>query len=318
VVKMIYNLGVLIKKGIQSPDRVVPYLNKQIHDFKYSFAYRDTPKQKSRIHDLIEREKFALVILDSCRFDYFQQEVYDFLTGELEQVYTPATATINYIQTIWDGQYDLTYITGLSAPTDHAFERKGLDYRPTDHIENFVHVWKLCEEKELGAVPPEAMTKTALQHREDKMVVHYVQPHAPYIGEYRLRDDEDTTWGDSLQDIYEKIGRYNQKDKIISDEELQRAYRSNLRRVLTSVRKLVEQLDRPVVVTADHGELLGEDGRYIHGSPKHPHLCELPWFTVDSSIIGTSLSDDFESPNHAETEFTSDDVEEQLKNLGYL
>jgi hypothetical protein len=315
---MANNLTSLMKKGIHSPDRIIPYLKNQFENLKYSVAYRHTQKQKKCIHDFIKQDKFALVILDSCRFDYFQREVGDFLSGELERVYSPATATINYIQTIWDGEYDLTYVTGLSAPTDYAFERKDLNYRPTDHIENFVHVWRLCEQKELGAVPPEAMTEAALQYRKDKMVVHYVQPHAPYIGKYRLRDEEDMEWGESLQDIYEKIGRYNREDKTISDEELRKAYRSNLRRVLSSVRELAEQLDRPVAVTADHGEMLGEEGRYIHGGSQHPHLCELPWFTVDRSVVGTSLSEHSESANHTETDFTPDDVEDQLQNLGYL
>jgi len=103
------------------------------------------------MHKFIDQDEFIIVILDSCRYDYFQHEINSHLPGKLEKVYTPATATINYVQTIWDGQYDLTYITGIPAPTNYAFERKGLKYRPEEHFSDFVHVWQTCEKKRIGS-----------------------------------------------------------------------------------------------------------------------------------------------------------------------
>jgi hypothetical protein len=278
------------------------------------------PSQKKNIHEYIQKDKFAIIILDSCRFDYFQQEISKFIDGDLKPVYTSATATKEYIQTIWDGYYpDITYITALSAPTDHTFERDGDEYLPSEHFERFVHLWKICENKELGAVPPEEMTKAALQQNDDKMIIHYVQPHAPYIGDYRLRqDNSNTTWGKSLQDIYKKIGRYDLDDKTISDRDLKKAYQSNLRSVLSSVHKLVSQLDRPIVITADHGEMLGEGNRYIHGGFPTEELCKLPWYEVDESIIGRSPSNELKQVDQTGSDFTEDDVEEQLKGLGYI
>lgn len=310
----------LLTKGLLSPSEIKPYLERRYSFFNYGASVLNRPHQKRSLHEFIQQDEFAILILDSCRFDYFQQEVDDFLDGDLKAVYTSATATKNYIQIIWDGSYpNLTYLTALSAPTDHTFERDGDDYRPSEHFDNFVHVWQNCENKELGAVPPEKMTKAALRQNDDRMIVHYVQPHAPYIGDYRLREDsDDTTWGESLQDIYEQIGRYDLNDKKISDEELKKAYRSNLRRVLSSVRELVSQLDRPIVVTADHGEMLGEGGRYIHGGSPTEQLCTLPWYEVDESIIGTTSSDNIEQVDQTGSDFTEQDVEEQLKDLGYL
>jgi gluconate kinase len=293
-------------KGIRSPHKTKPYLEKKYFRFKHGASFLNQPKQKELLHNFIKQDEFAIIILDSCRFDYFQEEVDDFLDGELKSVYTSATATMNYIQTIWDkNNYDLTYVTGLSAPTDHAFERKNKKYRPSKHFSDFVHVWQTCENKELGAVPPEKMTETALQQLDDKMVIHYVQPHAPYIGEYQLREQDDTTWGDSLQDIYEKIGRYDVDKKVISNQELKKAYRSNLRRALASVRELVSRLDRPIVVTADHGEMLGEGGRYIHGGNPTNQLCKLPWYNVDKNMIGTSKDEPIETVDRRDVDFTN-------------
>lgn len=309
----------LLIEAIHSPNKIKPYLERQYFNFLYGASILNRPHQKKYIHDFIQQEEFAIVVLDSCRYDYFQEEVEDFLSGELQPAYTSATATMNYIQTIWDKkQYDLTYITGLSAPTDHAFERKDKKYRPSRHFSDFVHVWKACEKKELGAVPPEEITKAALRQSDDKMVVHYVQPHAPYIGEHRLRTEDDTTWDESLHDIYEKIGRHDMNKKEISDREIKKAYRSNLRRALASIRELVAQLDRPIVVTADHGEMLGEGNRYIHGGNPTTQICKLPWYVVDDSIIGTSEENNVEGVNEKDIEITDQDVEKQLKDLGYL
>ena len=37
------------------------------------------------------------------------------------------------------------------------------------------------------------------------------------------------------------------------------------------------------MITSDHGELLGEDGLYQHGSPlpRHKKLVEIPWFIIE-------------------------------------
>ena len=306
-------------KGVESSDEIVPYLSKRYRDIKFRYSYRHLSEQKEKIHSFIENDTFALVILDACRYDFFDQEIDEFLDGELTAVSTSVTATVSYVPAIFDDEYeDIAYITGTPTPTDHAFKRKELDYLPSEHFGKFVHVWKDCEKKELGAVPPEKMNEAVLQNLDDKLIVHYIQPHAPYIGEYRLRSDERKSLYDNLDEIYKKIGRYNQDDKEIPDIELRKAYRSNLRRVLCSVRELVSQLNRPIVVTSDHGEMLGENGRYIHGGPQHKHLCKLPWFEVDESMIGIKTREKNNPENIQNIKVTDQEVEKQLKNLGYL
>jgi hypothetical protein len=306
-------------EAVRKPERILPYLKRRLIDLKFSYKYREMPTLKDRIHKFINQDKFALVILDATRYDYFEEEVDDYLAGDLEKVYTPKTYTMKFLEHVWENEYSLTYITGASTQADHTFEGSGLNYTPSEHLKNIVHAWSFCNDKELGATPPEFLTKIALQRRDDRMVIHYNQPHAPYIGDYRLRDiDHDISKEESQIDIYEKIGRYGKKNKTISDSELRKAYRSNLRRALSSVEELVSKLNRPVVVTSDHGELLGEDGRYIHGGPQHRHLCEIPWYTVNESILGTEDVEDFDEIDEADEDFTERDIEEQLRHLGYV
>lgn len=305
------------RSAIRRLPRRILTLTDRYRNLVHKVRYRDTLSHTTLIEELESETEFLLIILDACRFDYFHQEVGDFLSGDLNLAHTEATYTIDYTRRTWEGNHDLTYLTAIPAPSDHAFERKGLDYRPSDHIDELVHIWSTCEDTDLGVVPPEKMTEAAIRMGHDRMVVHYAQPHAPYIGEYRLRDESaDTTWKDSLNDIYTKIGRYSEAEKTISDDELQAAYRANLRRALASVEDLVRHFDRPTVVTADHGELLGEDGRYIHGGSKHPCLCEVPWFTVADSMLGTDeLSGVGEGDEPKEVSKAA--VEEQLETLGY-
>lgn len=67
------------------------------------------------------------------------------------------------------------------------------------------------------------------------------------------------------------------------DARLRKAYTENLKIVLKYVSDLVEELPGDnIVVTADHGERLGENNHYSHASGvDDPLLLEVPWFKVE-------------------------------------
>ena len=72
--------------------------------------------------------------------------------------------------------------------------------------------------------------------------------------------------------------------RSIGVEGLRRAYAENLVLVLTRLSVLLSSLQGRVVVTADHGELLGEGGRFSHGHGRREKLLiEVPWFIVKRS-----------------------------------
>ena len=67
---------------------------------------------------------------------------------------------------------------------------------------------------------------------------------------------------------------------------LREAYRENLEVVLRYVSVLVDKILKMnprarVIITADHGEMLGEDGLYSHGID-HPLVRIVPWFKVNA------------------------------------
>lgn len=279
---------------------------------------RHRPSQREKIAELLEEDEFLLIIFDACRFDYFEETYASYYTGDLQTVYTTNTYTKQYQQTTWPDEYDLTYVAGGPVISDKNFELSDLSYRPSEHFAEIIHAWDMGFEKELGVTPPEAVTEVALECNAPRMLVHYFQPHAPYIGDVRLRNDpvdEATspeskieTRVESLKEIYDRI-----ESGEIDEGTLREAYVSNLERVMEAAKPLVDEYDRRTAITSDHGELLGEDGRYLHGGFPHPILCELPWLEVDDTVGDvTELETDM-------TEAESDrSVKKQLQDLGYM
>jgi hypothetical protein len=102
---------------------------------------------------------------------------------------------------------------------------------------------------------------------------------------------------------------------------IQEAYRENLDIALVEVEKLLPHLEGRTVVTADHGEMLGDRHRYLpmRDFGHHPGIfndatVKIPWLVIDS---GKRREIRAESPAEAETAVDQDAVAEQLEQLGY-
>lgn len=109
----------------------------------------------------------------------------------------------------------------------------------------------------------------------------------------------------------------------VSPAELQAVYVENLERVLEHVERLVERLDGKTVITADHGELLGETtnlysrltgDRYEHpGYVWTPELRLVPWL-----VVPWENRRDIVAERPVERDDVDDEVvEEHLRALGY-
>lgn len=305
--------------GLQEPTRIPSFLRRKVAERRLHRANTDIDRQADRIQELLNADEFLLIIFDACRYDVFAECYEDHYAGDLSKVYSTNTYTKQYLASTWAAQYDLTYVAGGPVIDDRAFDGSDLDYRPSEHFETVVPVWDMGYEKELGVTPPEAVTEAALEQDDARMVVHYFQPHAPYIGEDRIRDgpsgdstDQDASRTDrdkSLSEIYAMI-----ESGEIDIERVRRAYQSNLSRVMAAAKPLVAAASGPTVITSDHGELFGEDGRYMHGGRPHSALCELPWLDIDGSRGDVpDIDPKRDRPGESATE-----VEDQLESLGYL
>jgi len=311
------NISELLVEGINNPSEIPRFLRRKKREAMISLKYRSLTPHDRKIHDTLkEEEEFLLVIFDACRYDYFREIFENHYRGELSRTYTTNTFTMQYLSGTWVGDYDITYVAGGPVISDRRFEISGIDYVPSKHFDRIIDAWNMGYDLELGVLPPEAVTNAAMDCDASRMVVHFFQPHAPYIGDVRLRTNGATNSSEeqsrvermktSTREIYDQI-----EQGQISNSKLKSAYRSNLDRVMEAAKPLVQESTCRTILTADHGELLGEDGRYMHGGLPHPILSELPWFEVEG-IKGEVNESDFVAQD------TETGIEDQLEALGYL
>ncbi len=224
-----------------------------------------------------------LIILDACRFDYFESNYRDYFDGELRKVWSPASSTIPWLKETWTDYYDIIYLSGN--PYVNSTQFPGRFYaRP--HFREIVDVWDFGWSNKFHTVPPEAISTALLSSRGYTTVAHYMQPHLPYIGETKLyfdvkidREGHLRNFSETSRKIRESIGRGKTSMDI-----LRKAYEDNLKLVLESFGGVVDKLRGRIIVTADHGELLGEHKEYLFHSmiEVHPILREVPWCVIDN------------------------------------
>lgn len=289
-------------------------------------------RQKPLIHQFINTDEFALIVLDACRYDVFDDAYVNYISGELNKVWASGRWTAQYCKRTYTEKYQFKYITSIPVFSDFYFELRDMDFRPSNHIQNIVHMWDHEWDASLGTTPPEEITDEALRHANSheptRIVAHYAQPHVPYIGDETIdawSSNKISTDNTSLRDLFTQDAKrptYAVLDKIrsgqVDDSQLKRAYRSNVDYVMQEVLRLVQRVNCPVVITADHGEHLGENGLYLHENDSTV-VRQIPWLVVNSSEIGTRSNEKDPGNAHVSGTYakTEDEIKNHLRNLGY-
>jgi hypothetical protein len=271
------------------------------------------------------------VVLDACRYDVFSELYDEYLDGRLEKRRTNGSSTPEWAYRTFTGDHDIAYFSGnpfinsLGIPLNELKWGASCDYEwsADDHISEVVDVWKHGWDEDLGTIPPESMGESFRANQNlvrgaDRTVIHYMQPHAPYLSRGKgqklkqiqkgikrqgERDGETdggllSAVGDTVRPRVEsvlddsnlamKVGLWLETGLggVVSDgtrETAMRYYEENLRIALADVAELVESLDGDVVVTADHGEAFGEDGVWEHHIETYiPALMEVPWLEIEN------------------------------------
>jgi hypothetical protein len=195
--------------------------------------------------------------------------------------------------------------------TGNPFSEKVVDQSRFELVDE---VWKYAWDDELGTIQPGPITDRAIdvsrnQHPE-KMILHYMQPHFPFVpyAEMHPGFGLDEFADPAAKDIWTQLerGEYTR-------EEVWNAYRANLEYILDELNLLFDNLDyENVIITADHGNALGEFGFYGHpGGVPLDCLRKVPWCT-----ISCRKNDDYR-PATKKTRDTSD-LSDKLQDLGYL
>lgn len=280
-----------------------------------------------RGHDgtpVTEKEWDTLLILDACRYDLFEEVLEDRpLPGTLEHRNSVETGTPGFLaETFGDETFhDVIYVTG------NPYVSTDLD---PDQFHAVDEVWRDGWDDELQTVRPETMrerTLEAVEEYPDKRVIsHFLQPHAPFVGEIRLPGERERfairerAMGES--DATRKIRTPFERLEAgeLTREEVWRTYRSNLEFAFPAVRDLLEELDGLTAVTSDHGNALGERARpfpiRVYGHPLGvliPALTDVPWLTHQNGERRDVVA---EPPRRTDREVT-EETQDRLRQLGY-
>jgi hypothetical protein len=300
--------------------RVIPFLRREACN-SYARAYYAA--KGVDFVSIPESDWDNLLILDACRYDYFERQ-HD-LNGELEQRYSKASQTPVFLRKNFGDQmfHDIVYLSG------NPFQRTALD---DDQFHDVYHLWETHWDDELRTVPPEAVTEVAAEAHDTypnkRLMVHYMQPHTPFIGSWAREHVEIRHGNQHARQIaqtgthdVETSGPYERlKRGELKRGDVEKAYAENLDVVLDSVESLLPMLRGKTVVTADHGELLGERAwpfpwkGYEHRRYFAEKLLEVPWLVVET---GERKSVDAEPPNRTDETVDTAEIEEKLRNLGY-
>lgn len=291
------------KRGIKQPFRIARKLNR---------LYHHNLRRTQNKTDVIEADWDNLLILDACRYDAFV----DVWGNEAKKIRSPAASTPEFIRKVLSGKelYDTVYITA----NPQVYKRRQEESISIRFFSEH-NIWRESGwDEQYQTVRPEKLIEESLdiigEFQNKRIIIHFMQPHTPYIGER----------GEKIKNLTGESGlgfldHVKQGDINISDELLWEGYMESLEIVIKQIKQLLPRLQGKTAITADHGELLGERvwpipvKEYGHFSGfYHPKLIDVPWYVTQN---GQRKKIEEDKPKPIDT--VSADVEDRLAAFGY-
>lgn len=276
--------------------------------------------------EVMERDWDNLIVIDACRADLFEEAVDVDRFDDFRVVAAKGSATPEWMEHNFSGGSfgDTVYVSG----------NPWINKKAPGAFYEIVNIWLedySLEEEELSeaytlrevgidpgaTIPAERVNEAALEalsdHDDKRHIVHYLQPHAPYIG----NPDGTRKDPDKIPTNFHP-GKPLKEGKVDRDE-VWAAYRDNLHYVLHHVWELVEQIDGRTVVTSDHGEMFGEwlwpfpMRGYDHPiGLRAPEVVDVPWAVVEGDSRRAVTEE-----GTMNVEYDEDVVNDRLRGLGY-
>jgi len=272
-----------LKKSLLNPSLILYEVDRIISKYLFLLRHEDGI-------NVMEGDWDNLLILDACRFDYFNE--YNSIEGNLRKVISKGGHSAQFMtENFADREFHDTILVTAN-PFVEMFS-EDVFYK-VYYAELFEH-W----DEELNTIPPEAVVEATVKmnerHPNKRLISHFMQPHTPYIGPTGRDLYERYEFGVFNPNIGDNEG-FEIPDKTIpeavrngpiDEEKLKQAYTENVEIAIEHARELVDELDGKSVITADHGEMLGERmflyKEYGHtGYVYTPELRMVPWLTVES------------------------------------
>lgn len=252
-------------------------------DWLSTLNYQD-PAGAVRQADLRRSQVWGtLIILDACRYDVFAQAVEELhLGGWLIKADSGARETCQWYRTQWSGKHDDVILIA----------NQPVAWKHGDYAARFHQAVLLADYDGWPNPLPvldEAARIAALPNFQHRLLVHLVPPHLPYWAPQGLEFTQELKRAG-----FDEVTCYTVRDygRANGWEKPRLCYWEN---VLETLRCIVarEGLPQPVVISADHAEIIGEGGDYIHNRDL-PGIQIVPWFELqvtDMAIIDQRLKD---------------------------
>lgn len=288
--------------GIKNPRKALLELNR---------IYQRKLRKKTGIK-VMKEDWDNLIILDACRYDLFNQV--NWFKGKLRSVVSSDSSTSGFLKHNFGDEYfpDTVYISANPQVQRHEVGRR---------FHDCIRLWETEWSEELDTVPPGNVTDVAIETRNKypnkRIIVHYIQPHYPFIGETGKNIDHRSVTGDGI--IEEKHDIHSIWDLLelgsLESELVWKAYRENLELALPHVDRLLRNSPGKAVVTSDHGNSFGEFGVFGHpGGVYMSDLVKVPWLVIE----GDSRPEIKKEPVDPLNQQMEAQVTDRLKDLGYM
>lgn len=242
--------------------------------------------------DIIDQDWDILIIFDAARLDLLR-DFGDF-DAQVNGVQSPATSSWRYMQKQYIGRelHDTVLVSGNSYS----------NYLPNGIFHQIYTI--IPDESQIGRIEPSLITNRALiankKHPNKRIIVHYMQPHTPYL----QFNDQDPN------NPFTRARQTGDFDLLYSE------YVENYKFAEKEAHRLIDQLEGKIAITADHGEALGERWLGIpmfgHGHWM-PEVYEVPLLTVESDTRPEIFPEAPAARNH----ISDDLINKQLEALGY-
>ena len=262
--------------------------------------------------NMFSRQWDICIVLDACRYDLIESVTseYEFLS-DLDSIWSVDSKTQAWLKktvnrTKRKELAQTAYVTG------NPFSDYVLNDNPFGKLDE---VWRYAWDDDVGTVPPRPITDRAIKigrsSEFDRLLVHYMQPHVPFLDWENQQPLKMGNFGAEEQAVEDTWGRLRAGE--VEEDGVWSAYRRNLEIVLDDIEILLNNVNAPrTVITSDHGNGMGEWG--IYGHPLHmpfEPLRKVPWTSTTAQDRQTHLPEEYETI----TDETS--IDDRLAALGY-
>lgn len=264
--------------------------------------------------NVYDREWDILIILDGCRHDMYQELIRP--CPGLTSVGTASTEWLanTFTEDRADEMSRTAYITGNGYSHQLDPDAFGL----------LDETWLYARDDERGTMPPGPLTDRAITAARsgeyDRIIVHYMQPHYPFLSGPVSGTTLDFQSGFGMGDgPRDEIGIWKQISEGQRDPDpVIESYRANLDYVWPHVERVLNNVDGTVAISADHGNSLGEWGIWGHkvGIPTRG-LVRVPWDVRECTDSKEYEPDTYSRSTRDDVADVSDAVTEHLADLGY-